>query len=325
MKYLIKDRYLQGIRGAKIVFIGIPSIYIILNLIILFFGYNKIIFENVRNIDYGEQIPFFGFLFFVVVIAFASLYPWRKKWKFFVEIGIENIVEEYKFLLKFRKYSILLLVMLILVYFLTGGEFINKLYSLVYFDYRGLSLFQNIIRVFIMPLYIITYAAILKNISFNQHRFFLTKGCAILFAEKRDTINKIIYLMMCLSFYNKYLQKKINLRIHGIEKISSSIAASISPQKNIIQDDNNNLYDINNRSLDSISLDLVKEFDKDNDKLAPLRFLTNFLEKEKTIENIFGKRKNISKDSRKSHCYPKYTCISYNTSCNNKYCRQISG
>ncbi len=181
--------------------------------------------------------------------------------------------------------------MLILVYFLTGGKFIDKLYSLVYLDYRGLSLFQNIIRVLIVPIYIITYAAIIKNISFSQHRFFLAKGCAILSSEKREVIDKILYLMRCLSFYDKYLQKKINLRINNIEKISSTMALSMPPEKNIIHDSNNNHYNTNNRFLESISLDLVKEFNKDYDKLAPLRYLTNFVEKEEKIENFLKKEK----------------------------------
>ncbi len=259
----LKGRYLHGAKRAKIVFIVIPIIYIILNFIIVFFGLHKIILEYIHNIQYGQQIPIFGILIFTSFIAFVSLHPWGKKWEFFIESGIENTIKEYNFLLKFCKYAVPLLVILILVFFLSGGKFIDKFYSLVYFDYRGLSPFQNIIRILIMPLYIITYAVILKTISFNQNRFFLAKGCAILFLEKRDTIDKMAYLMMCLSFYNKYLQNRINLRIHNIEKMSTMMAASIPPHKNIINDGNDNHYDIDNRSLESISLNLVNEFNKE--------------------------------------------------------------
>ncbi|MFZ0512334.1 MAG: hypothetical protein WAM14_12065, partial [Candidatus Nitrosopolaris sp.] len=276
----MKINNLHGIRGAKIAFIIIPSIYLIMNFIIVLFGYNIIIAN-------GPHILFFGIILFLAFIAFVSIRSWRKKWEFFVEIGIENVIKEANFLHKFRNYSIPLLIMLLLVYFL-GGDHINKFYSLMYFDYRKLSLFQNIIRILIMPLYIITYAVIIKNLSFNRHRFFLAKGCAILFSEKRDTIDKMIYLTMCLSFYNKYLQKRINLRINGVEKISSKTAASIPPQKNTLQD-GNNPSNTNNTSLESISLDLVKEFDREDDKLSPLRFLTNFLEKEEKIENLLVK------------------------------------
>ncbi len=121
---------------------------------------------------------------------------------------------------------------------LLGSDHINKFYSLIYFGNHELY-FQNIIRIIIVPLYIITYGAIVKNLLFNKHRFFLAKGCATLFSDKRDTVDKMKYLTMCLNFYNKYLQKNINLHINNIEKISSKIAASIPPQKNIFQDTNN--------------------------------------------------------------------------------------
>lgn len=287
---------MQGSKGAKIVFIVIPTIYIILNSIIVFSGFNKILFEYVHDILYGQQIPIISILIFISFIAFVSLYPWGKKWEFFIENGIENIIEEYNFLLQFCKYAVPLLVILILIYFLSGGKLIDKFYSLVYFDYHGLSQFQNIIRILIIPLYIITYAAILKTISFNQNRFFLAKGCAILFLEKRDTIDKMAYLIMCLRFYDKYLQNKINLHIRNIEKMSTMMAASIPPQKNIINnEDNDNQYDMNNRSLKFISLNLVNEFNKENDQLAPLRFLTNFLEKEEKIEDLLIKERLFQK------------------------------
>ncbi len=98
--------------------------------------------------------------------------------------------------------------------------------------------------------------------------------------------------MMCLKFYDKYLQNRIDLRIRTIEKISTMMAASIPPNKNSInKDGNNNHYDIDNRSLKSISLNLVNEFNKEDDELAPLRFLTNFLEKEEKIEDFLIKEK----------------------------------
>lgn len=288
----MKINKLQGIRGAKIVFIVIPSIYLIMNFFILFSGYNILITENIQNIHYRPHVLFLAFIIFLGFIAFVSLRSLRKRWEFY-EAGIENIIKEANFLAKFPKYSIPLLIMLILVYFLSGGDHINKFYSLIFFDYRGLSLLQNIIRILIMPLYIITYSVILKNLSFNRHRFFLAKGSAILFSEKRDTIDKMTYFMMCLSFYNKYLQKTINLSINDIEKISSRMIASMPPEKNIFQDgSSSNTY---NRSLESISLDFVKEFDKEEDKLAPLRFLNNFLEKEKKIEELLVKEKITQK------------------------------
>ena len=176
---------MQGPKGAKIIFIVIPAIYIILSFISVSIGLNKIILEYGHNILHGQNFPIFAIIFFTVFIAFITLHPWRKNWKFFIENGIENIMEEYNFLLKFCKYAIPLLVILILIFFLSGGKLIDKFYSLVNFDYRGLSQFQNLIRILIIPLYIITYAAILKTISYNQNQFFLAKGCAILFLEKR--------------------------------------------------------------------------------------------------------------------------------------------
>ena len=283
---------MQGPKGAKIIFIVIPAIYIILSFISVSIGLNKIILEYGHNILHGQNFPIFAIIFFTVFIAFITLHPWRKNWKFFIENGIENIMEEYNFLLKFCKYAIPLLVILILIFFLSGGKLIDKFYSLVNFDYRGLSQFQNLIRILIIPLYIITYAAILKTISYNQNQFFLAKGCAILFLEKRSTIKKMAYLIMCLKFYDKYLQNRIDLRIHNIEKISTMMAASIPPLKNSINNDGkNNHYDIDNRSLKSISFDLVNEFNKEDDELAPLRFLTNFLQKEEKIEDFLIKEK----------------------------------
>ena len=161
----------------------------------------------------------------------------------------------------------------------------------MYFDHRGISPFQNIIRILIIPLYIITYADILKTISFNQNRFFLAKACAILCLEKKDTIDKMTYLMMCLNFYSKYLQNKINLRLRNTEKMSTMIVDSIRSHKNNINDGNDKHYDIDNRSLESISLNLVDEFNKEDDQLAPLIYLTNLLEKEEKLEDLLIKEK----------------------------------
>ena len=279
------------IKDAKIVFIVIPTIYIILNSVIVLFGFNKIIIEYIHNSQYGEHIPIFSNLFFAVFIAFLSLHPWRKKWEFFIDKGVENIIKEYIFLHKFCKYAVPLLVILILVFFLSGGKLVDKFYSFVYFDHRGISPFQNIIRILIIPLYIITYVAILKTISFNQNRFFLAKACAILCLEKKDTIDKMTYLMMCLSFYSKYLQNKINLRLKNIEKMSTMIIDSIRSHKNIINDGNDKHYDKDNRSLESISSNLVDEFNKEDDQLAPLIYLTNLLEKEEKLEDLLIKEK----------------------------------
>jgi hypothetical protein len=252
-----------------------------MNFLIVFFGYNLIIAK-------GLHILFFANILFLVFIAFISLRSWRKKWEFrdIVEIGIENVIKEADFLPTFLKYSIPLLIMLILVYFL-GGDHISKFYSVMYVDSREFSLFQNIIRILIMPFYIITYVAIFKNLLFNRHRFFLAKGCAILCSEKGDTVDKMKYLTMCLSFYNKYLRHRLSFHINNLEKIASKIAASIPPQKKIFQN-GNNPYNANNTSLESISLDLAREFDEEDDKLAPLRYLTKFLEKEEKVENLLG-------------------------------------
>ena len=54
--------------------------------------------------------------------------------------------------------------------------------------------------------------------------------------------------------------------------MSTMMVDSIRPHKNIINDGNDNHYDKDNRSLESISLNLVDEFHKENDQLAPLRF-----------------------------------------------------
>ncbi len=97
--------------------------------------------------------------------------------------------------------------------------------------------------------------------------------------------------MMCLSFYNKYLQKRINLCICNIEKMSTLMAASIPPHKNNINETNDNHYDKDNRSLESISLNLVDEFHKKDDQFTPLRFLTNFLEKEEKLEDLLVKER----------------------------------
>ena len=130
------------IKDAKIVFIVIPTIYIILNSVIRIFGFNKIIIEYIHNSQYGEQIPIFSNFIFAVFIAIVSLHPWRKKWEFFIDKGIENIIEEYNFLHQFYKFAVPLLVILILVYFLSGGKLIDKFYSFVYFDYQGFLNFK---------------------------------------------------------------------------------------------------------------------------------------------------------------------------------------
>jgi hypothetical protein len=108
-----------------------------MNFFILFSGYNILITENIQNIYYRPHVLFLAFIIFLGFIAFVSLRSLRKRWEFY-EAGIENIIKEANFLAKFPKYSIPLLIMLILVYFLSGGDHINKFYSLIFFDYRGL-------------------------------------------------------------------------------------------------------------------------------------------------------------------------------------------
>jgi hypothetical protein len=84
---------------------------------------------NIQNIHYRPLVLSFA-------TSFHSFRSRRKKVDYYAEIGTENVIKEANFLAKFPKYSISLLIVLILVYFLSGGDHINKFYSLVFFEHH---------------------------------------------------------------------------------------------------------------------------------------------------------------------------------------------
>lgn len=53
----LKSECLQRSKCTKIEFIVIPTVYMILNSIIVFSGFNKIIFHYINNSQYGQRFP----------------------------------------------------------------------------------------------------------------------------------------------------------------------------------------------------------------------------------------------------------------------------
>ena len=72
----------------------------------------------------------------------------------------------------------------------------------------------------------IAIAAILRIITHNfkrEFRFYFAKACCKIISGKNDEVEKMKYLFLLLSSYNKYIQRNLRIQINDIKKIYSII------------------------------------------------------------------------------------------------------
>jgi hypothetical protein len=99
--------------------------------------------------------------------------------------------------------------------------------TLTIFDYyMKLVNFYSPLMVFSNTLASIAIAAFLRLITQNlkrEFRFYFAKACCKIISEKNDEVEKMKYLFLLLSSYNKYLERNVKIEINDFKKIFSII------------------------------------------------------------------------------------------------------
>ena len=178
--------------------------------------------------------------------------------KFFSKRGYENVVLEYEFIKKLLFVIIILLaIVLIILYsnlfyqnnFLTNKTSTNNTLtisdmlrekpslnpSLIVFDMlREKPSLNPSLIVFSTILTYIAIASILRITTQNlkkEFRFYFAKACCKIILNKNDKVEKMNYLFLLLSSYNKYLQRNLKIEINDIKKIYSIILSKETNQQ----------------------------------------------------------------------------------------------
>lgn len=181
-----------------------------------------------------------GIPVFIVYISswIYGLHPaFVKTEKFFSKRGYENVVLEYEFIKKLLFVIILLLIfVLIILYsnlFYPNNTSTNN--TLTIFDLlREKPSFNSSLIVFSSILAYIAIAAILRITTQNlkrEFRFYFAKACCKIMSGKNDQVEKMKYLFLLLSSYNKYLQRNLKIQINDIKKIYSIILSKETNQQ----------------------------------------------------------------------------------------------
>ena len=159
--------------------------------------------------------------------------------KFFSKRGYENVVLEYEFIKKLLFVIIILLTIALIILYsnlfyqnhtvtnntLTNHTLTNNTLTILDILREKPSLNSSLI-VFSSILAYISIAAILRITTQNlkrDFRFYFAKGCCKIISHKNEEVEKMKYLFLLLSSYNKYLQRNLKIQINDIKKIYSII------------------------------------------------------------------------------------------------------
>jgi hypothetical protein len=204
----------------------------------------------------------------VLIIFIASwiygLHPaFIRTEKFFSKRGYDNVVLEYEFVKKLLFVIVILLAIVLIILYsnlfyqnntLTNNTSTNNTLtnnnltvsnmlrekpslnpSLIVFDMlREKPSLNPSLIVFSTILTYIAIAAILRIATQNlkrEFRFYFAKGCCKIMSNKNDKVEKIKYLFLLLSSYNKYLQRNLKIEINDIKKIYSIILSRETNQQ----------------------------------------------------------------------------------------------
>lgn len=188
----------------------------------------------------------------VSIVFFSSwiygLHPtFIKTEKFFSKRGYDKVVLEYEFVKKLLLVMIILLTIVLIIlnsnWFyqkntLTNNTLTNNTLTILDMLREKPSLNPSLI-VFSSILTYIAIAAILRITLLNlkkEFRFYFAKGCCKIISANNDNVEKIKYLFLLLSSYNKYLQRNLKIEINDIKKIYSIILSKeINQQNEIIE------------------------------------------------------------------------------------------
>jgi hypothetical protein len=265
---------LSKFSGKKkaIIFLILPLI-LISSILILLAVTSNIKFLNFLEFKFIKQLPsisihgLFGTekpnllaiaIIIPVSIVFISswiygLHPaFIKTEKFFSKRGYDKVVLEYEFVKKLFLFIIILLTIVLIIlnsnWFyqkntltlnnnsLNNNTLNNNTFTILDMLREKPSLNPSLI-VFSTILTYIAIAAFLRIILQNlkrEFRFYFAKGCCKVISANNDNLEKIKYLFLLLSSYNKYLQRNLKIEINDIKKIYSIILSKETNQQSEI-------------------------------------------------------------------------------------------
>ena len=177
--------------------------------------------------------------------------------KFFSKRGYENVVLEYEFIKKLLFIIIILLAIVLIILYsnlfyqnntltnntLTNNTLTNNTLTNNTLTNNTLTIFDMLkekpslkssLIVFSSILAYIAIAAILRITTQNlkrEFRFYFAKACCKIISGKNDEVEKMKYLFLLLSSYNKYLQRNLKIEINDIKKIYSIILSKETNQQ----------------------------------------------------------------------------------------------
>ena len=214
---------------------------------------------------FGKDIP--TLLPIVIPVCIVYIFSWIyglhpafiKTEKFFSKRGYDNVILEYEFVKKLLFVIIILLTIVLIILYsnnlfyqnntLTNNASTNNTLtifdmlrekpslnpSLIVFDMlREKPSLNPSLIVFSTILTYIAIAAFLRITLQNlkrEFRFYFAKGCCKIISNKNDKVEKMKYLFLLLSSYNKYLQRNLKIEINDINKIYSIILSKETNQQ----------------------------------------------------------------------------------------------
>jgi len=240
---------LSRFAGKKkaIIFLTLPLILISL-IIFLLAVTGNINFLNLLESEYKKKLLAIG-IPGLLAIGIPGIIVYISSWiyglhpafvrteKFFSKRGYENVVLEYEFIKKLLFVIIVLLtIVFIILYsnlFSPNNTLTNN--TLTIFDLlREKPSLNSCLIVFSTILAYIAIAAILRITTQNlkrEFRFYFAKACCKIISAKNDEAEKMKYLFLLLSSYNKYLQRNLKIEINDIKKIYSIILSKEANQQ----------------------------------------------------------------------------------------------
>src|SRR5437879_13101873 len=90
-------------------------------------------------------------------------------------------------------------------------------------------------------------------------RYYMAKTCFEAISKMRDQTAKVNYLIAGIKFYDRYLQRTLNVQINDVKKIYSKIISDSSIDKN------------------EAMCSILASFESDEDKLKPVKCISKML------------------------------------------------
>ena len=146
--------------------------------------------------------------------------------EFFSKEGYESVVLEYEFIKKFLFVIIISLTIVLIIHYSNFFDQTNNLsnttlgFTEYWLSSEKVNLESSVVYLASMLGYI-AIAAFLRIITLNvkkEFQFYFAKACCKIISGKKEQVEKMKYLFLLLSSYNKYLQRNLKIDLNDKKK-----------------------------------------------------------------------------------------------------------